>query len=60
MVEDDDPATWSTLRVATKYPEITRRYFARRGGVGDQDAHPFGLGEGPRHGSIPVLRLCVI
>ena len=31
MVEDDDPATWSTLRVATKYPEITRRHFARRG-----------------------------
>ncbi len=31
MVEDDDPATWSTLRVATKYPAITRRYFARRG-----------------------------
>ncbi len=31
MVEDDDPGTWSTVRVATKYPAITRRYFARRG-----------------------------
>ncbi len=31
MVEDDDPGTWSTLRVATKYPAITRRHFARRG-----------------------------
>ncbi|MBF0561651.1 MAG: ATP phosphoribosyltransferase [Alphaproteobacteria bacterium] len=28
---DDDPARWSHIRVATKYPEITRRHFARRG-----------------------------
>lgn len=27
----DDPARWSHLRVATKYPEITRRHFAARG-----------------------------
>ncbi|MDH3597736.1 MAG: ATP phosphoribosyltransferase [Rhodospirillales bacterium] len=27
----DDPARWSHIRVATKYPEITRRHFARRG-----------------------------
>ncbi len=27
----DDPARWSHVRVATKYPEITRRYFAARG-----------------------------
>lgn len=31
MVEGDDPATWSHVRVATKYPEITRRHFAQRG-----------------------------
>jgi ATP phosphoribosyltransferase len=27
----EDPASWSHIRVATKYPEITRRYFAARG-----------------------------
>jgi ATP phosphoribosyltransferase len=27
----EDPASWSHLRVATKYPEITRRHFAARG-----------------------------
>lgn len=27
----EDPATWSHIRVATKYPEITRRHFAGRG-----------------------------
>jgi ATP phosphoribosyltransferase len=27
----DDPTRWSHVRVATKYPEITRRYFAARG-----------------------------
>jgi len=27
----EDPARWSHVRVATKYPEITRRHFARRG-----------------------------
>ncbi len=27
----DDPARWSHVRIATKYPEITRRHFARRG-----------------------------
>jgi ATP phosphoribosyltransferase len=26
-----DPARWSHIRVATKYPEITRRFFAARG-----------------------------
>ncbi|WP_245613218.1 ATP phosphoribosyltransferase [Skermanella stibiiresistens] len=31
MVEGDDPARWSHIRVATKYPEITRRHFAARG-----------------------------
>jgi ATP phosphoribosyltransferase len=28
---DDEPSRWSHVRVATKYPEITRRYFAERG-----------------------------
>ena len=27
----DDPRTWSHVRVATKYPRITRRHFAARG-----------------------------
>lgn len=27
----DDPTRWSHIRVATKYPGLTRRYFARRG-----------------------------
>ena len=31
MIEDDDPATWSSVRIATKYPELTRRHFAARG-----------------------------
>ncbi len=31
MVAEDDPNTWSHLRVATKYPLITRRHFAARG-----------------------------
>lgn len=31
MVKQDDPSRWSHVRVATKYPEITRRHFAARG-----------------------------
>lgn len=27
----DDPRRWSHIRIATKYPEITRRHFASRG-----------------------------
>lgn len=27
----DDPGRWSAVRIATKYPEITRRHFAGRG-----------------------------
>ena len=30
-VGHEDPRSWSHLRVATKYPEITRRHFAARG-----------------------------
>jgi ATP phosphoribosyltransferase len=29
--KSDDPRRWSHVRVATKYPEITRRHFAERG-----------------------------
>ena len=31
MVADDRPAQWSHIRIATKYPRVTRRHFARRG-----------------------------
>lgn len=31
MVETDDPSRWSHVRVATKYPAVTRRHFAARG-----------------------------
>ena len=31
LVGQDDPQRWSRVRVATKYPEITRRHFASRG-----------------------------
>lgn len=29
--ETDDPSRWSHVRVATKYPRVTRRHFAARG-----------------------------
>ena len=31
MVARDDPRRWSHVRVATKYPQVTRRHFAARG-----------------------------
>ncbi len=31
LVAEDDPSQWSHIRVATKYPEVTRRHFAQRG-----------------------------
>ncbi len=30
-MESDDPARWSHIRIATKYPGITRAHFAARG-----------------------------
>ena len=30
-VENEDPRTWSHVRVATKYPNITQNYFEKRG-----------------------------
>jgi len=29
--EEDDPETWSWVRVATKYPRLTEQYFSERG-----------------------------
>lgn len=31
LSEQDDPRQWSHVRVATKYPNVTRRHFAARG-----------------------------
>lgn len=31
MIAEDDPSRWSHVRVATKYPNITQKYFAARG-----------------------------
>lgn len=31
LSKTDEPASWSHVRVATKYPNITQRHFARRG-----------------------------
>lgn len=31
LAKDDDPTKWSHIRVATKYPNLTRKHFARRG-----------------------------
>ena len=31
LAEKEDPMQWSHLRVATKYPNVTRNYFASRG-----------------------------
>lgn len=31
LSQTDDPVRWSHVRVATKYPEVTRRHFAARG-----------------------------
>lgn len=31
MAGHDDPRRWSHVRIATKYPEVTRRHFAARG-----------------------------
>ncbi len=31
LAANEDPRRWSHLRVATKYPNVTKRYFAARG-----------------------------
>jgi len=31
LLKKEDPETWSNIRVATKYPNISKEYFAKRG-----------------------------
>lgn len=31
LAKQDDPTRWSHVRVVTKYPNLTRKYFAKRG-----------------------------
>ncbi len=31
LARDDDPSSWSNIRIATKYPNVTEKYFARKG-----------------------------
>jgi ATP phosphoribosyltransferase len=31
LSRDDDPAGWSNIRIATKYPNFTEKYFTRKG-----------------------------
>ena len=31
LAAHDDPASWSNIRVATKYPNLTKKHFAKRG-----------------------------
>jgi ATP phosphoribosyltransferase len=51
-VGHEDPRTWSHIRVASKYPEVTRRHFAARG----VQAEVINL-----HGAVelaPIIGLC--
>ena len=31
LAKDDDPSRWSNIRIATKYPHVTEKYFAAKG-----------------------------
>lgn len=31
LAKADDPSTWSNVRIATKYPSLTKKHFAQRG-----------------------------
>ena len=31
LIKKEDPSTWSKIRVATKYPNLTKRFFANTG-----------------------------
>tara|TARA_B100000686_G_scaffold335026_1_gene403096 strand:+ start:751 stop:1407 length:657 start_codon:yes stop_codon:yes gene_type:complete len=31
LINREDPKTWSNIRIATKYPNITKKYFAEKG-----------------------------
>jgi len=51
-VDQEDPRTWSHIRVASKYPQVTRRHFAARG----VQAEVINL-----HGAVelaPIIGLC--
>ena len=30
LIKNEDPTTWSNIRVATKYPNLTKRFFAKK------------------------------
>ena len=30
LLKEEDPSTWSNIRIATKYPNITKKYFAKK------------------------------
>jgi len=31
LAQDDDPSRWNNIRIATKYPNVTEKYFASKG-----------------------------
>ena len=31
LIEKEDPSTWSNIRIATKYPNLTKKFYARKG-----------------------------
>lgn len=31
LARDDDPSSWSNIRIASKYPNVTEKYFAAKG-----------------------------
>jgi ATP phosphoribosyltransferase len=31
LAQDDDPARWNNIRIATKYPNVTEKFFASKG-----------------------------
>ena len=31
LLKEEDPSTWSNIRVATKYPNLAKNYFAKKG-----------------------------
>jgi ATP phosphoribosyltransferase len=31
LAKDDDPSRWTNIRIATKYPHVTEKYFAAKG-----------------------------
>ena len=31
LIEKENPETWSNIRIATKYPNITKEFFAKKG-----------------------------